>query len=127
LNNFLYGMNVKIRTPTLASESSQSFASTESAQSWETWHKHYGHIGYSGLQKLLDNNMVEGLEIDTNTPKPDCVACTEAKQNVEPFPKVNNRNMQTGDLTHRYISVEFLKEKNQAAQAVMHYLTYLKV
>ena len=60
----------------------------------------YGHIGYSGLQKLLDNNMVEGLEVDTNTPKPDCVACTEAKQNVEPFPKITNRNTQTGDLTH---------------------------
>src|SRR6267154_6049340 len=93
-------MKVKIRTPTLASESSQSFAGTESAQSWETWHKHYGHIGYSGLQKLLDNNMVKGLQIDTNTPKPDCVACTEAKQHVEPFPKITNRNTQTGDLTH---------------------------
>ena len=97
--------------------------------------------------------MVEGLEIDMNTPKPDCVACTEAKQNVEPFPKENNRKTQTGDLTHidlwgkysiksingnhyyvvmvddaqRYISVEFLKEKNQASQAVVNYLTYLKV
>jgi len=100
LDNFLYGMNVKIKMPSLASESSQSFAGMESAQNWETWHKRYGHIGYSGLQKLLDNNMVKGLEIDTNTPKPDCVACTEAKQNVEPFPKVNNRNSQTGDLTH---------------------------
>src|SRR6202040_3746169 len=92
---------------------------------------------YSGLQKLLDNNMVEGLEININTPKPDCVACTEAKQNVKPFPKINNRKTQTGDLTHidlwgkysiksingnhyyvvmvddaqRYISVKFLKEK----------------
>ena len=131
-------MNVTRRSPTMASESSQTFASTESAQSWETWHKRYGHIGYSGLQKLLDNNMVEGLEININTPKPDCVACTEAKQNVEPFPKINNRKTQTGDLTHidlwgkysiksingnyyyvvmvddaqRYIWVEFLKEKN---------------
>ena len=61
--------------------------------------------------------------------------------------------MQTGDLTHidlrgkyairsingnqyyilmvddaqRYITVEFLKEKNQVSQAVMNYLTYLKV
>ena len=93
-------MNVRVKPPTLTSESSQSFTGMESAQSWETWHKHYGHIGYSGLQKLLDNNMVEGLEVDTNTLKPDCVVCTEAKQNVELFPKVTNRNMQTGDLTH---------------------------
>jgi hypothetical protein len=114
---------------------------------------HRVHIGYSGLQKLLDNNMVDGLKVNTNTPKPDCVACTEAKQHVEPFPKITNRNTQTGDLTHidlwgkyairsingnqyyivlvddaqRYISVEFLKEKNQVSQAVMNYLTYLKV
>src|SRR6266853_1834365 len=67
LKNFLYGMNVTRRSPSVASESSQTFAGTENAQSWETWHKRYGHIGYSGLQKLLDNDMVEGLEIDMNT------------------------------------------------------------
>ena len=153
LNNFLYGMNVRVKPPTLTSESSQTFAGMESAQNWETWHKHYGHIGYSGIQKLLDNNMVEGLEVNMNMPKPDCVVCTEAKQNVEPFPKVTNRNTQTGDLTHidlwgkyairsingnqyyivlvddapRYMMVKFLKEKNQVSQAVMNYLTYLKV
>ena len=44
--------------------------------------------------------MVEGLDIDTSTPKPDSVACTQAKQNVEPFPKINSRKTQTGDLTH---------------------------
>jgi len=94
--------------------------------------------------------MVEGLKVDTNTPKPDCVACTEAKQHVEPFPKIVNRNTQAGDLTHtdlwgkyaingnqyyivlvdnaqQHIMVEFLKEKNQASQAMMNYLTYLKV
>jgi hypothetical protein len=97
--------------------------------------------------------MVEGLKVDMNMPKPDCVACTEAKQHVELFLKIVNRNTQTGDLTHidlwgkyairsingsqyyiilvddtqRHITVEFLKEKNQASQAVMNYLTYLKV
>src|ERR1700676_4456570 len=143
-------MNVRVKSPTLTSESSQTFVCTESAQSWETWHKHYGHIGYSGLQKLLDNNMVEGLKVNMNTPKPDCVACMEAKQHVEPFPKITNRNTQTGDLTHidlwgkyaingnqyyivrgedaqRYMLVKFLKEKNQASQAMIHYLTYLEV
>jgi hypothetical protein len=99
LNNFLYGMNVRVKSPTLTSET-QTFVCTDSAQSWKTWHKCYGHIGYLGLQKLLDNNMVEGLKVDMNTPKPDCVACTEAKQHVEPFPKIINRNTQTGDLTH---------------------------
>jgi len=47
LNNFLYGMNVRVKSPTLTSESSQTFICTDSAQSWETWHKRYGHIGYS--------------------------------------------------------------------------------
>jgi hypothetical protein len=57
-------------------------------------------LGYSGLQKLLDNKMVEGFNVNKNTPKPDCVACTEAKQHVKPFPKSTNRKTEAGDLTH---------------------------
>jgi hypothetical protein len=65
----------------------QTFLGEEPAIDWETWHQRFRHIGYSGLQKLLDNNMVDGFNIDTQTSKPGCVACMEAKQHVEPFPK----------------------------------------
>ena len=65
----------------------QTFMATEPTQSWETWHKRYGHVGYSGLQKLLDLNLVDGFMVDNRTPKPDCIACTEAKQMEELFNK----------------------------------------
>jgi hypothetical protein len=66
-------------------EKKRGITTSEPAQSWETWHKCFGHISYSGLQKILDLNLVNGLNIDTWTPKPDCIPCTEAKQTVELF------------------------------------------
>ena len=66
----------------------QTFVANEPAQSWETWHRRFGHISYNGLQKLYDLKLVNGFNIDTRTPKPDCIACTEAKQHMEPFNKI---------------------------------------
>jgi hypothetical protein len=106
---------------------------------------------YSGLWKLLDKKLVDGFNVDDRTLKPDCVACTEAKQHVEPFAKVSKRESKPGELTHidlwgkyaiklingnqyylffvddakRYVTVKFLKEKSEAAQGVINYLTHL--
>ena len=71
-------------------ETLHTYQTTEPVQNWETWHKHYGHISYSGLQKLLDKYMVEGLTVDKTSPKPDCEACIQAKQTIEPFNKTTN-------------------------------------
>ena len=60
----------------------QTYLTSEPAQSWETWHKQFGHISYSGLQKLIDLKLVNGFNVDTLTPKPDCIPCMEAKQTV---------------------------------------------
>ena len=39
--------------------------------------------------------------VDTRTPKPDCIACTKAKQTVEPFNKTSsNRRTKPSELTH---------------------------
>jgi hypothetical protein len=78
-------MKVKTQIPQTTSTgrttaTPQMFMAAESAQSWETWHKHFGHVSYSGLKKLYDNKLVEGFSVDMCTPKPNCVACTEAKQ-----------------------------------------------
>jgi hypothetical protein len=43
----------------------QTYMAAEPAQSWETWHKRFGHISYSGLQKLLDEKLVDGFTVDT--------------------------------------------------------------
>ena len=93
--NHLYKMKVSIQKPGASCSkimacTPQTFQATEPTQSWKVWHKRYGHIGYSGLQKLLDLNMVDGFMVDTRTPKPDCITCTEAKQSEEPFNKTTN-------------------------------------
>ena len=54
--------------------------------SWTTWHLCFGHIGYSGLQKLVDQGMVDGLEVEHISEKPECEPCTKAKLHVNPFP-----------------------------------------
>jgi hypothetical protein len=119
---------------------------------WETWHRRFGHVGYSGIKKLLDNQLVDGLEIDMNSPKPDCIACTEAKLSEAPYGPASEQQMKPGELTHMdlwgkydissihsnqyyllmvdnavcYITIKFLKTKDQAAQRIMDYMTYLK-
>ena len=88
-----------------------------------------------------------------NSPKPDCVACMEAKLSKSPYGPATGRPMKPGELTHmdlwgkydvmsinsnqyyllmvddaaRYITVKFLKTKDQAAQKIMDYMMYLKV
>jgi hypothetical protein len=71
---------------------------THDALSWETWHCRYGHVGYTGLQKLYDQNLVDGLEVDMWTPKPDCVACVKGK--LTPFDKSATCTRKVGQLTH---------------------------
>jgi len=150
----LYKMKVRVR---IMKESApimgaQTLVVAESSESWETWHKCFGHVSYSGLKHLWENNLVEGFNVDTRSPKPDCVACTEAKQTIEPQNKSSNQQMTPGELTHIdvwgkyeiasinghqyyilfvddaswYISMQFLKRKDEATQAVKNYLTHLK-
>ena len=90
--------------------------------------------------------------MNTHTSKPDCIACTEAKQFVEPYGQVNHeKTTKPGDLTHidvwgkydtvsihcnqyfllmvddasQYVTTEFLKEKKEDATKVKKYLAKL--
>ena len=150
ISNDLYKMTFMHAPRT--SRSDYAFSATSPSQSWETWHRRFGHVGYSGIKMLLDNQLVEGLQIDMNSPKPGCVACTEAKLSVAPYGPAKGRQTKIGELTHmdlwgkydvasihgnqyyllliddaaQYITVEFLKTKDQAAQKIKNYMTYLK-
>ena len=101
---------------------------------------------------MLDKNLVEGFSVDTQTQKPDCIACTESKQTMEPFSKSTEWKTEPGKLTHidlwgkysiisingnnyyilfvndaeRFSTTEFLKQKREAPQKVKEYLTHLK-
>ena len=150
VRNNLYKMMFKHAPETAHSDC--TFNTASPSQTWETWHRCFGHIGYSGIKKLLDNKLINGLEIDTNSPKPDCVACTEAKLSKTPYGPTLGHPTKPGELTHmdlwgkydvasingnqyyllmvgdtvRYVTVKFLKTKDQAVQKIMDYMTYLQ-
>ena len=95
--------------------------------------------------------MVNGFNVNIRTPKPDCIACTEAKQTVEPFDQHTEKETEPGDLTHidvwgkysttsingnqyfllmvddscQFNTTEFMKTKKQAAEKVREYLAKL--
>jgi transposase InsO family protein len=105
-----------------------------------------------GLRRLKDLDLVQGLDIDLESPMPNCVTCTEAKLAQEPFKRVTHTNRAPSELTHidvwgkydtvsieghryyvlfvddaaRYITVHFLKGKDGASSKVMEYLAYLR-
>ena len=106
ISNHLYKLKMVIRQSSHSSPNieeshvNQTFVGNSALPNWETWHQRFGHIGYTGLQKLLDNKLVDGFNVDIQSPKPDCIACTEAKQHVEPFPKMSKRSTEPGELMH---------------------------
>ena len=88
IKNHLYKMDVTILTSPNVDRSCvhQTLVGNYMPLSLEMWHCHFGHVGYTSLQKLLDNLLVEGFNVDLWTLKPDGVACTKAKQHIrDPF------------------------------------------
>jgi len=98
VKNNLYKLTFKHAPRTTHSDC--VFNAASPLQTWATWHKRFGHVGYSSIKKLLDNQLVDGLQIDKNSPKPDCVACTEAKLSETPYGPTSGRPMKPGELTH---------------------------
>ena len=76
--------------------------STEMANTWQDWHRRFGHIGVSGLQRTLSKRLVTGMTVnETDLPKFDCAACTQAKLARAPFLRQSDsRAERPGDLTH---------------------------
>ena len=119
---------------------------------WEIWHCCFGHVAYGGLKMLHDHQLVEGMEINVHSPKPDCMACTEAKHSETPFGPSLPRQTKPGELTHmdlwgkyqiasihnnyyyllmvdnatQHITIEFLKTKDQVTQKIVNYIATLQ-
>jgi hypothetical protein len=49
---------------------------------------------------MLDKNLVYGFQVNKNMSKPDCQACTEAKQTIKPFGDNSEHKTKLGELTH---------------------------
>ena len=148
LNLNLYQLNLQIIKP-----KNQVNTVQEKKISWTMWHLWYGHIGYSGLQKLVDKKLVDSLEVDETSPKPDCEACTKAKMHVSTFLKqAKKQATKNSQRTHvdlwgkmpitsiegyscfinftndkaQWATVEGLKQKNEVTQKAKDYISYLK-
>src|SRR6266498_1703909 len=154
LDNFIIQSPAKTTITDISWKDEPSvFKVTEPTHTWETWHKRFGHLGKSSIQTLFDKNLVVGLNIDLQSPKYDCAACTQAKQHVTSFPKASVEvRTKPGELTHtdlwgkysmqsihgnqyfhsflndstRRPSLMFLKHKDKAAQAIKDYVAYLR-
>ena len=150
LSNCLYQLSFTLAPAPSTTE--LSLAALTSVPSWETWHQQFAHIGYSGLQKLLDKHLVNSLHIDLNTNKPDCITCTKMKMLQSPYSLASVKFTELRELTHvnlwgkydiesiqgnsyyllliddasQYATVEFLKNKSQAAQRIKDHMAYLK-
>ena len=83
ISNDLYKFAFK-HTPRM-SHNNYTFNTASPSQSWKTWHQCFGHVRYSGIKALIDNQLVEGLQINMNSLKPGCIACTEAKLSIAPY------------------------------------------
>ena len=62
-------------------------AATEvSNQMWDAWHRWMGHLAKSGLEKLVREDLVEGLTVDEVLPPlSQCDACVKAKMTTKPY------------------------------------------
>ncbi|KAE9385918.1 hypothetical protein BT96DRAFT_840092, partial [Gymnopus androsaceus JB14] len=57
-------------------EHANAASDQEKSHTWEEWHRKYGHIGNSTLETLQKDGLVEGLNVDLNSPHAgDCEAC----------------------------------------------------
>jgi hypothetical protein len=94
-SNRLYPLKVRYQ------EERSNIATMTHKGTWTDWHRKFGHVSVSGLHKLLAKDLVDGLDIDTNSIIEDCEACKEAKQTHAPFPeKSESRSKYPGELTH---------------------------
>ena len=139
-------MDIQVRKP----EQVQSVQNK--AHTWELWHRRFSHISYDGLKYLHDAKLVEDFDVDEISPKPDCQACTEAKQSIKLFlVKAEHCSERSRKLTHInvwgkfpvtsidgyqyfiafvddhswYTTTEGLKNKSEVAQKVKDYIMYL--
>lgn len=67
--------------------------------SWDQWHRRCGHISMTSLQRLITENMVDGLDVNQSSiPSKTCESCIQAKFSCRAFPKeAENRATTAGE------------------------------
>jgi hypothetical protein len=100
MENNLYKLTLKPSKGTAQGKQEHVFTATE-LPNWETWHRKLEHVRYPTLTKMLSRDMVNGLHVNEQSPKPTCIPCIEAKHSKHTFPTSNTKCTTTpGELTH---------------------------
>ena len=55
------------------------FETRVQALPWEILHQHFGHISYSGLEKLVQLDLIDRLQADMKSLKLDCIPCVKVQ------------------------------------------------
>jgi hypothetical protein len=76
------------------------FTTTTQKLPWEILHWHFGHISYSGLEKLVHLDLIDGIQMDMKSPKPDYIPCMEAKLFEAPYSPVTGVETKVRELIH---------------------------
>ena len=65
------------------------YASIACSQNIDLWHQRYGHLGVQNLKKLVNDNLVDGLDFDAKKDISFCEPCANGKHHREKFPKTS--------------------------------------
>ena len=112
------------------------------------WHNRYGHVNFNCLKDMIKKNTVRGIKIKEMPNSFECETCAKGKITVKPFPQVSeNRSSELLSVIHsdvcgpinknsyggarffvtfiddfsRYVSVYFLKSKDQVFNTFKQY------
>lgn len=82
------------------------------------WHRRLGHFHHAGIDKIIRNNLVEGLDLNSNSsPDPICVPCISGKQtravHTTPMPRADNVLDRVFMDLHGPIPVEAIPERSK--------------
>ena len=57
----------------------------------DVWHQHYGHLGVQNLQKLAQEELVDGFDFNSLRALNFCEPCLEGKKHRRKFPNDRHR------------------------------------
>ena len=110
LKDGVYTLNCTVQAPRgsqpvgLAEGESATVSSTNTCLaagvSADTWHCRFGHLGEQNMTKLMNSDLVNGMDVSTKT-LTFCEPCVQGKAHQQPYPKQsNNRSDHIMDLIH---------------------------
>ncbi|KZT32346.1 hypothetical protein SISSUDRAFT_974986, partial [Sistotremastrum suecicum HHB10207 ss-3] len=66
----------------------------------DLWHRRYGHPGISLILAMIKNQIVDGMDADTDSPFTICGPCIKGKHERIPFPSSKTRAKAPLELVH---------------------------